>query len=197
MKGKDRLKDYLSDRGGATTARMAENGGIHREYLSESVRLGDLERVSHGIYATPEMWEDRLYVLQLRKSRMVYSHDTALFLHGLTDRDPLQVVVTVPNGYNTSQLIKAGCKVHTVKKDLFDLGICIRSTVHGNNVRTYDMERTICDVLRDRNHQDPAVLFDALRRYVRKPDKDLNKLMRYAAPLRIEKVLRMYLEVLL
>lgn len=42
-----------------------------------------------------------------------------------------------------------------------------------------------------------AVVSDALKKYVRKPDKDLNSLMKYAKILRIEKVLRNYLEVLL
>ena len=47
------------------------------------------------------------------------------------------------------------------------------------------MERTICDILRDRNNQDPAIVNDALKRYVRKKEKDLNKLMKYAKELRL------------
>ena len=52
-------------------------------------------------------------------------------------------------------------------------------------------------MLRDRKNQDIAVVSDALKRYARRSDKDLNKLMKYADVLRIEKVLRSYLEVLL
>ena len=59
------------------------------------------------------------------------------------------------------------------------------------------MERTICDILRDRKNQDVVVVSDALKRYIRRPDKDLNRLMKYAGILRVEKVLRNYLEVLL
>ena len=59
------------------------------------------------------------------------------------------------------------------------------------------MERTICDILRDRNNQDPAVVNDSIKRYLNKKDKDLNKLMKYAGLLRVENVIRPYLEVLL
>lgn len=105
--------------------------------------------------------------------------------------------MTVPTGYNTSKLKQDGLIVYTIKKELLELGICTKKTTFGNDIRTYNMERTICDILRDRKNQDVAVVSDALKRYVRRSDKDLNRLMKYAGILRIEKVLRNYLEVLL
>ena len=197
MTGTERLEALLKSSKGVLTAKLAEAHGVHREYLSEFVRQGKLERIVHGIYITPEVWEDKMLILQLRKSRMVYSHETALFLHDLTDRDPVAYSVTVPTGYNTSNLNQEGLIVHTVKKELFDLGICTMQTAFGNDIKAYNMERTVCDILRDRNNQDIAIVSEAIKRYVRKPDKDLNNLMKYAALLRIEKILRNYLEVLL
>lgn len=138
-----------------------------------------------------------MLIYQLRKNKMVYSHETALFLHDLTDRDPVAYCVTVPTGYNTSKLKHDGLIVYTIKKELLELGICTKRTTFGNDIKTYNMERTICDILRDRNNQDVVVVSDALKRYVRRSDKDLNRLMKYAGILRIEKVLRNYLEVLL
>lgn len=138
-----------------------------------------------------------MLIHQLRKSKMVYSHETALFLHDLTDRDPVAYCVTVPTGYNTSRLKQDGLIVYTIKKELLDLGICTKQTTFGNDIRVYNMERTICDILRDRKNQDVVVVSDALKRYIRRPDKDLNRLMKYAGILRVEKVLRNYLEVLL
>lgn len=197
MTGSEKLEALMKSSKGVITAKLADTHDIHREYLSGFVRQGKLERVAHGIYITPEVWEDKMLLHQLRKSKMVYSHETALFLNDLTDRDPVAYCVTVPTGYNTSKLNQDGLIVHTVKKELFDLGICTKQTTFGNDIRTYNMERTICDILRDRKRQDAEVVSDALKRYVRRSDKDLNKLMKYAGILRIEKVLRNYLEVLL
>jgi hypothetical protein len=138
-----------------------------------------------------------MLLYQLRISKMVYSRQTALFLHHLTDRDPVAYCVTVLTGYNTSRIKQVGLIVYTIKKELLDLGICTKQTTFGTDIRTYNMERTICDILRDRKNQDVAVVSDALKRYVRRSDKNLNTLMKYADILRIEKVLRNYLEVLL
>lgn len=197
MTGREKLEALMKNSKGAITAKLADTYDIHREYLSEFVRQGKLERIAHGIYITPDVWEDKMLIHQLRKGKMVYSHETALFLNDLTDRDPVAYCVTVPTGYNTSKLNQDGLIVHTIKKELFDLGTCVKQTSFGNNIRTYNMERTICDILRDRNNQDAAVVSDALKRYARRSDKDLNKLMKYAGILRVEKVLRNYLEVLL
>lgn len=196
MTGIEKLETLIKSES-VITAKLADSHGIHREYLSEFVRQGKLERITHGIYITPDVWEDKMLIHQLRKDQMVYSHETALFLNDLTDRDPISYCVTVPTGYNTSKLNQDGLIVHTIKKELFDLGIGIRQTTFGNSIRTYNMERTICDILRDRNNQDAAVVSDALKKYVRRQDKDLFTLMKYAELFRVEKILRNYLEVLL
>ena len=46
------------------------------------------------------------------------------------------------------KLKEDGFVTHTIKKELFELGVCTRETTFGNDVRTYNMERTICDILR-------------------------------------------------
>jgi len=193
----EKLKVLIEKHDGIITTKLAEKNNIHREYLSELVRLGDIERVGYGVYITPDVWEDKLMIHQLRRSKIIYSHETALYLHDLTDRDPVQYVVTVPHGYNPTRLKNEGLVVHTVKKELFELGVCTKENSFGNKIKTYDMERTICDILRDRNNQDPAVVNDSIKRYLNIKNKDLNKLMKYAGLLRVENVIRPYLEVLL
>ena len=197
MTGFEKLEVLIEKSEGILTSKMVNDEGVHREYLSEFVKQGKLERIAYGIYITPDVWEDEMFVFQLRRKRNIYSHQTALFLHDLTDRDPLYYCITVPTGYHTSKLKKEGFIIRTIKKDLFELGVCVKPTIFGNDVRTYNMERTICDIVRDRNNQDVAILSDALKRYVRREDKNLNQLMKYAKLFKVENILRTYLEVLL
>ncbi|MDF2546322.1 MAG: hypothetical protein K0R93_1220 [Anaerosolibacter sp.] len=83
----------------------------------------------------------------IRKEKMSYSHETALFLHDLTSRDLVDYCVTVPTGYNGSKLNQDGLIVHTTKKELFKLGIYTRQTAFRNDIKIFDiMERTICDI---------------------------------------------------
>ena len=116
---------------------------------------------------------------------------------GLTDREPLAYTVTVKTGYNPHRLHEDGITVYTIKKELYDLGRSQAETPFGNTVAVYDPERTICDVLRSRNRMEMQTIRDALRQYTARKNKDLRRLMRYAQTLRIETVLRNYLEVLL
>jgi len=197
MTGVEELKKVVKKHDGVVTTKLVEKYGIHREYLRKMVEKGELERVSHGVYIAPEIWEDQMMILQLKKRKIIYSHETALFLHDLTDRDPIQYVVTVPYGYNTSRLKDEGLIVHSVKKELYLLGKITKKTSFNHEVITYDVERTICDILRDRNNQDPYVVNEAIKRYLHRKEKNLNKLMKYAKLLRIEKVLRPYLEVII
>jgi len=72
-----------------------------------------------------------------------------------------------------------------------------KKTTFGNNVRCYNMERTICDFLRSRNRCDEETLISAVKNYAVSKDKNLSVLSEYAKRLRVEKSLKHYLEVLL
>ncbi len=191
------LEELIKASSGVITTSLAEENNIHREYLREMTRQGKLEKVAYGVYIAPDAWEDKMLIHQLRRKKMIYSHETALYLHALTDREPLAYSVTVPFGYNDSRLKKEGLIVHTVKQDLFELGVTTKETAFGNEVKVYDAERSICDLIRDRSNQDQAIITDALKKYVVRKDKDLNKLITFAGKFRVEKILNTYLEVLL
>lgn len=197
MSKKKELKKIIEEYNGIVTTKLVEDNNIHREYLSKMVKEGDLERVAYGVYITPETWEDQMMILQLKRKKMIYSHETALYLNDLTDRDPISYVVTVPNGYNPTRLKQDGLVVHTAKKELFHLGMCYRETIFGNQVKTYNKERAICDVFRDRNNQDPAIVIDSIKRYLSSNERDLNKLMKYAELMRVKEGIMPYLDVIL
>lgn len=105
--------------------------------------------------------------------------------------------VTVKTGYNPSGLRDDGIQVYTVKKDLYEIGLMSARTSFGHWVPVYDMERTICDLIRSRSRIEMQTLQGALKQYVRRKDKNLRTLMCYAAKFHVEKILRQYLEVLL
>jgi len=194
---KKKLEDLIKKQNGYITTQDAENAGIHREYLSLFVAEKRLNRTSLGVYQSPSAWEDKLFSFQQKKKRMIYSHETALFLHGLSDRDPIFYSVTLPTGYNTSQIKTGGITFFTIKSSLFELGKEKTKTAFGNDIFVYDKERTICDIIRSRNRIDKQIFTDGLKRYVNDRTKDLNKLMRYAKETSIDTVVRNYMEILL
>jgi predicted transcriptional regulator of viral defense system len=191
------LQDALSQNGGTVTTAQANAIGISNERLRLLANAGELERVAHGVYISPDEFLDRMYVAQLRRPKIIYSHETALFLHGLTDRDPVSYTVTVPTGYSAARLRVDGINVFTVKRELHEVGAQQAKTMFGNTVATYGLERTVCDCMRSRNQMDIAIVTDAMKRYAKRSDKNLNILMDMAETFRVAKPLRSYLEVLL
>ena len=171
--------------------------GISKPVFYQFVQSRGLEQAAHGIYLSKDAWVDAMYLLHLRCPQAVFSHETALFFHDLTDRDPNPYSITVKTGYNPASLQADGIKVYTIKKELHDVGIVTMNTPFGNPVPVYDMERTICDLIRSRSGIEMQTFQDALKQYAKRKDKDLRKLMRYAQMFRVEKLLRQYLEVLL
>lgn len=193
----DNLQLVLTQNGGIITTAQANGVGISNERLRLLVKSGELERFSYGIYISPDEFVDNMYAAQLRRPKMIYSHETALFLHDLTDRDPISYTVTVPAGYNATRLRKDGIRVFTIKRELHKIGITQLSTIFGHEVTVYDLERTICDCLRSRNQMDISIVTDAIKRYTRRKDKNLNTLMQMAETFNVAKPLRSYMEVLL
>ena len=191
------LKPILTQNGNTITTAEANAAGISNERLRQLVKRGVLERPTFGVYVLPHDFVDRMYATQQRRPKIIYSHETALFLHDLTDRDPISYSVTVPTGYNTVKLREEGFTVYTIKRDLHTVETTEVETMFGHTVRVYSMERTICDCLRSRSRMYVTLLTDALRRYVRRKDKNLNTLMKMAKTFRVEQPLRHYMEVLL
>ncbi len=192
------LLDELVEKGNGylLTYQVLKNG-ISKPTLADYVNKRNMERVAQGVYLAEDAWKDELYILHLSNSRIIFSHETALFLHGLMEREPIDISVTVRAGYNASHLRKKGIRVYQVKPEIEGLGVLNIQTGFGNTVRAYDMERTICDVIRYKEAMDVQVFQYAMKEYMGSTHKNLNHLMTYAKKLHIESAVRTYTEVML
>ena len=147
--------------------------GISKPYFYEYTKDRKLEKVSQGVYVSANAWVDPLYLLSLRSQQIIFSHETALYLHGLTTREPNEFIVTVKTGYNPSRLKKDGVKVYTVKEELYELGLITLLTPFGNVVKVYNKERTVCDILRSRTNVEIQSFQEAIKGYLQGNEKNL------------------------
>lgn len=197
MNNAAKLTRLIESNNGIVTSKDASRNVIPRQNLFLFVREGKLERITQGIYLAPEAFADTMYIIQVRSPKIIFSHETALYIHELTDRDPLHYTVSVPRRYGIDRLRKSGIVVYTVKESLHEIGKETTKTTHGRDIAVYDMERTICDILRYRNKTDGDMFATALKRYALRKDKNLSRLMAYAKLFRVEKPARQYMEVLI
>ena len=178
-----------------TSEAIAE--GISKTYVAEYIRKNNLEKVAHGVYMVDDAWPDYLYIIRLRNKEVVFSHESALAMHGLMEREAPGIMLTVNRQYNASHLRKEGCTVYTVKPELYDMGVTEGKTIYGNTVRLYDIDRTLCDIIKHKSKIEPQTYQNAIKEYMRSPQKNINNLMKYAKALGVDKTVRLYAEVML
>lgn len=190
------MKEIQKNNNMITTAQVVALG-FSRALLSKYVKEGLLERGRQGVYILPDSVHDDMYTLMLRSEKIVFSHDTALFLNGLSERTPFTHSVTIPSNSVLSDTLMEECTCYYIKPELLTMGMVWKKTTLGNEVRCYDAERTICDLLRSRNRMDKETVISAIKNYAAYKDKDLNRLAAYAEKFRVSKILKQYMEVLL
>lgn len=170
---------------------------IPREYLSLMEKRGEIERVARGIYTSTDSIPDEMFYTQAKYKNTIFSHETALYLLDLSDRTPNNFSVTVPSGYNATILKENGIKVFFINRKFHNLGLSVKNSAFGNPIRSYNVERTICDIVRNKNQIDIQILNDALKRYALSKDKNIDLLYEYAKKLRVYKFIREYIELML
>lgn len=181
---------------GTITTEQVTAAGIHRGVLQELVKSGEVYRYGRGLYVYCNAWEDDFYLLQRRYKRGIYSHDTALYLHGYSDRTPAQYTMTFPKGYNTPSLKNENINIKRVVPENYSFGIVEICSPCGNMIRVYDLERTLCDILRG-SGSDVQIVGAAMKKYVTYKERDIHKLILYADQLQVKPKVMRYMEVLL
>ena len=148
MADQAKIAELLQAQDGMLTTKQVTEAGLHRDVIRKLADDNVIRRYSRGLYVREDAWEDEFYMLQQRYPRGIYSHSTALFLLGYTDRAPIRFYMTFPRGYNAPSLKQEPVIVKRVIPELYELGLTEVITPYGNPVRIYDRERCLCDAVR-------------------------------------------------
>lgn len=70
------------------------------------------------MYITEDVWPDELYIMQVRNAAVIFFGETALYLHGLIDREYSGICVFVPTGYNATHMKLRNVQVRYASKKL-------------------------------------------------------------------------------
>ena len=191
------LKEYIQENL-IITNKEAEELGYTRHNLSELTKNGQLERLRPGLYQLKGKVIDDFVLISSNSNRIIFSHQTAIYLHDLSDRTPNVFHISVPQGYNASHIKNRyeDLQVHYVKKDLYEIGKTEIKSPQGNLIPVYDIDRTICDIIIDREKIDKQIFTEAMKRYFKSPNKNLRRLIKYSRLFKIEDEIRKYMEVL-
>ena len=174
----------LFHNGYLTTSKVVQNN-IPKIYLTKLVKSNIIERVARGLYFNKKELDDEYLIIQNQSKYAIYSNMTALYFLGYSDRIPLKYDITVPNGYKSSLQKNDKINLFYTKKEYTELGIIIIKDSYGNNIKIYDLEKSICDIIKNKNKIDKELFNKAIRKYYYGKDKDTLKLYKYAKKMKI------------
>lgn len=169
--------------------------GISRAMLSFWAGQGAIQRVAHGLYASADAIPDELALIAGKSKDIVFSHETALALHRLHNRIPLLPSFTLPTGRRSPRSLDGRVGVYHVKPEWHPLGRSTATSFQGHAVPCYDVERTVCDIIRSRSRMDDETYLGAIRAYGASPRKNLPLLFRYADAMGLARKVHQAMEV--
>lgn len=192
----DKILKIMKDNNGIITSSQIESYGISRVYLSKMVEKNIIERIERGIYVTKEYEYDEYYLFQLKYPRTVFSYNTSLYFYEMTERTPIKMDVAIPKNYNPHRF-KNIVNVYRINDELFDLGIVYRKSPQGQNVKTYNLERTVCDIIKDKNSLDIEIRNKAIKKAIRSKEFNASKMFEYAKKMNIYDQVKNYMEAII
>ena len=181
---------------GYLTTKDVDENNIPRFYLTKLIRDNKIERVSRGVYIKKNVLVDEFVILQSKSKNAIYSNTTALYLHGFSDRIPIKYDITINSGYNGSLQKEDNVNLFYTKKELLGLGVINYKLDSGNIIKVYDLEKTICDIIKNKKKIDGEIFNKAVREYFYSKKKNTLKLYEYAKKMNIYNKVRDTFEVL-
>jgi predicted transcriptional regulator of viral defense system len=188
---------FFANKGYATTGELSEIG-INRFYISELRKNGIVEQVKAGFYKWRDYDFDYDFEL-VEVFRIIPSGvlclKSALAYHGLTTYNPWQYEVAIERSGKVGLPPYPPIKVVFFSKSLHELGV-MEVDIESHQVKVYDLEKTICDCIRYRNKIGIEMVKEGLNTYLKRSDRNLEKLLVYAEKCKTRKLVNEYLEVL-
>lgn len=180
---------------GYLTTKDVTDNHIPRTYLTKLIKENKIERVSRGVYIKKNVLVDEFVILQSKSKYAIYSNTTALYLHGLSNRIPIRYDITIKSGYKGSLQKEKNVNLFYTKKELLELGVIDYKLDSGNVIRVYDLDKTICDIIKNKKKIDAEIFNKAIREYFYSKKKNTLKLYEYAKKMNIYNKVRDTFEV--
>lgn len=188
--------EIINANGGIITSKDANKNGISRTILSQMVKNKVIERIDYGIYATNEFIYDELFIFQMKHPNTVFSFNTALYLLNKTERTPDKLDITTTRN-NSLGYCKDIANIHRVNNEMIELGRIKVSTNTGKEVFSYNIERTVVDIISNRNVIEVELANKVIRKCIKEKDFNVNLMFDYAKKLKVYDKVKNYMEAII
>lgn len=190
----DIYKDISNNGGFITTSDMTSRSEYRR--VLRAVKRGELTKVRHGVYATPdELLDNMIDVERIVPGGIVCLYNAWTY-YNLTTTVPPEFCIAISTKRKVSLNTPFPIKLLYWKKENLEFGIT-EAVISNHRVKITDLERSVCDAVKYRNKVGMDICSEVIRNYIKRGNKNLSLLSEYAKALRVEMTINNYLEILL
>lgn len=189
---------FYNNNGYARTKDIVE-ANIHKKYLRDLLDEGSIYKLKRGLYKWNELefdFSNEIVDVAKIVPEGVVCLTSALSYYDLTTYTPSEYQIAI---YRKSKVVLPDyppINLCYFSKKYFHTGIN-QINIEGNLIRIYDIEKTISDSFRYSNEIPKDILLESIKEYMKRRNKNINKLMKYAQNTSAESLITKYLEVLL
>ena len=199
MKKYEKIIDFVKNKNNMITTKEFKEAQIGFYYINKLIADNYISRLGKGLYGKTDSFEDEYFSIQNRYKKAIFSYNTALFFLDKTEVTPNIIDITIPNDYNVNTINIKQVRVHYASRANIELGAIKVKSPFGNTIKTYNLERTICDIVKS---EDKCGLDIEQRNKIIKNafvNNEINGtvIIEYAKKLKCEKKIRAIMEVLI
>ncbi len=170
------LNELLIKYNGYLTTKIFLENNISKFKIKQYLNDKLIEKVAHGIYIDSSIILDEYYLLQLKYNYIIFSYNTAFFIHNIANRIPEVPDVTTIRGLRINEELI----VHYCVKDKYEIGIEFKETPFGNKVYVYNLERCICDILKCEKSMELEQRNKVIENYFKCRERNIDRLYEYS-----------------
>lgn len=193
----EKIRDIFKTQGGKVRTADITNAGLHNRWLAKLMQEGKVIRLKQGHYQwVGDEEPEELELLYQLLPDTILCMESALYYYGYTDRTPdiWHIAVDRDSNKKRFRIEYPLIKPHYLDSKYLNIGVT-EGNINGIDVRIYDRDRTICDVIRYANKLDREILNRAIQAYLADAGKNIIRLIEYAKQLRVYKKVQLWIGV--
>lgn len=183
------LKDMFHQHNYVMTTAELKAAKLYYADIQRLLEEGLIEKVKWGYYHWIDEFDgSEVVIINNLFPDAVLCMETALFYYKYSDRTPAEwnVAINKNTSRRRTKIEYPFVKAYRVEPALLSLGET-KGKIDSTEVRIYDRDRTICDILRNMNKMDKEIFNKAIQNYVKDSKKNVPNLLQYAKELRVQK----------
>jgi predicted transcriptional regulator of viral defense system len=177
----DILKKEFQRCGGILKTVELKDLGLSSRQIKRLLNEGIITKTKRGFYELTDYVIREEVIIARLFPRAVIFLESALFHYDYTDRIPPAWQIAVDRYSKTTQyrIDYPLIEPYYLEPKFLDIGVDIIE-IDGIEIKIYNRDRTICDVLRYEKKLEKEVFYNAIGRYIEDSKKNIRKLFEYA-----------------